>query len=196
MGANIGQSAKAYLKAFPEARIYSFEPVAATYQALVANMGQQSPDRFVAVNSALGAEIGEGRMDTRHGGSDMFQLTEDGNESVEITTLDHFCENIPFIDFLKIDAEGHDLQVLKGADRMLREKRIGALQVEAGMNPHNRRHVPLEDFKSYLEEREYFIFGIYDQVFEWPTGEPHLRRINAVFIRRRPDENSITKLQA
>jgi len=43
----------------------------------------------------------------------------------EVTRL-----NLEFIDFLKIDAEGYDLQVLRGADICLRDKRIGVIQFE------------------------------------------------------------------
>jgi hypothetical protein len=49
-----------------------------------------------------------------------------------LITIDDYCaeHGITFIDHLKIDTEGHDLFVLKGAQRMLRERRIGALQFE------------------------------------------------------------------
>lgn len=56
------------------------------------------------------------------------------SEAVEVhlITIDDYCaeHGITFIDHLKIDTEGHDLFVLKGAQRMLRERRIGALQFE------------------------------------------------------------------
>lgn len=49
-------------------------------------------------------------------------------------TVDFFCTNneIPFIDFLKIDVEGAELDVLHGAKKMLSEKKITFLQVEYG----------------------------------------------------------------
>ena len=44
-------------------------------------------------------------------------------EEVECFTLDSLIEKygVSRVDFLKIDAEGHELQVLKGSDRLLRE---------------------------------------------------------------------------
>jgi len=38
------------------------------------------------------------------------------HETIQLTTLDHFCETnlIDRIDFLKVDVEGHELEVLKG----------------------------------------------------------------------------------
>jgi len=77
------------------------------------------------------------------------------------------------------------MEVLKGAVNMLTWQKIDLVQVEAGMNPRNRRHVPFESLKAFLESYEYFIFGIYEQVHEWPTGEPHLRRTDTIFISQR-----------
>jgi hypothetical protein len=89
------------------------------------------------------------------------------------------------IDFLKIDTEGGDLDVLKGAENMLKSQKIDFVQVEAGMNPDNNHHVPFECLKSFLEKYNYYLFGIYDQVNEWPSEEPHLRRTNSVFVSRK-----------
>jgi len=55
-------------------------------------------------------------------------------ESVSATTIDIFCEKnqITTIDFLKIDVEGHELNVLKGARKMLEIKKIKYIQFEYG----------------------------------------------------------------
>jgi FkbM family methyltransferase len=51
---------------------------------------------------------------------------------VELDSIDHFCSTngIDRIDLLKVDTEGHDHLVLKGAARMITEGRIGAIQFE------------------------------------------------------------------
>ena len=53
-------------------------------------------------------------------------------ESVAIDTIDNFCQShrISAIDILKIDTEGHDLSVLKGARNALCERKIGMIQFE------------------------------------------------------------------
>jgi FkbM family methyltransferase len=184
VGANAGQSAKKYLSNFPEALIYSFEPVADTFAGLVATFSRQP--RVKPFRLALGSTDGQTRMATDAGPSDMFRVRGDGNETVEMQTLDGFCHdhNIGHIDFLKIDTEGHDLEVLKGATRLLQSARVSAIQVEAGMNPGNDWHVPMEALKGFLESMGYYLFAIYEQVEEWPTGKPHLRRSNLVFIAK------------
>ncbi len=51
---------------------------------------------------------------------------------VEATTLDAFLDRhgIARVAFLKVDTEGHDLNVLRGAARSLAEGRIGLIQFE------------------------------------------------------------------
>jgi FkbM family methyltransferase len=110
-----------------------------------------------------------------------------GEEMVNVITLDAFCadQKIDTVGLLKIDTEGSDLDVLRGGANILRDQRIDLVQLEAGMNFRNQLHVPFEQLKSFMESMGYFLFGIYEQVPEWPTRAPHLRRSNPLFISER-----------
>jgi FkbM family methyltransferase len=177
VGANKGQSSKVYLKDFPDAHIYCFK----------------GNERVYCHQLALGSGKRQATM-TMQGSSDMFFLldqskeslrnTDTVTESVSLVTIDEFCESnkIDHISYLKIDTEGGDLEVLKGSNAMLSEQKIDLVEVEAGMNPSNERHVPCENLKSFLESHGYFLFGIYKQMYEWPTRKPYLRRSNLLFI--------------
>ena len=194
IGANVGQSAKLFLSAFPIPVIYCFEPVSDTYRQLQIN--HKGNNHVKCHQLALGSSKNRGKM-VLQGSSDMFFLLGQSNEAtanenarnetVDIVTLDDFCstKHIDHINYLKIDTEGGDLDVLKGAVGMLAEQKIDFVQVEAGMNPANTRHVSFESIKAFLESHQYFLFGIYEQVQEWPTGKPHLRRTNPVFISQK-----------
>jgi hypothetical protein len=105
-------------------------------------------------------------------------------EQVDLETLDDLCasQKVTHIDYLKIDTEGGDFNVLSGATAMLAKQQIDTVEVEAGMNVGNKRHVPFEKLKAFFEDRNYFLFGIYEQVNEWPAKQPQLRRTNPVFI--------------
>ena len=192
VGANVGQSARRYLGCFPGAQIYCFEPVRDTFRRLQDSL---EGERHVhCVPLALGSRPGKGEM-ALTGTSDMFfllgQQAHAGanvvTEPVDIVTLDEFCASsrIERVSYLKIDTEGGDLEVLRGGDGMLKGQRIDLVEVEAGMNAGNQRHVPFEALKGYLEARDYLLFAIYEQMHEWITGEPHLRRTNPVFVSRR-----------
>jgi FkbM family methyltransferase len=194
VGANVGQSAKIYLAQFPDAHIYCFEPVGATFRELERNLG--AVRRVDLYQLALGSSHRPGRMVI----GDMPEMNYLSSQSpevpagrgvptevVEVITLDEFCRSreISRIDFLKIDTEGGDLEVLQGGEALLAGQKIDLIEVEAGMNPGNRRHVPLKTFQEYLDAQGYLLFGIYEQVPEWTTGELHLRRTNPVFLSRR-----------
>ena len=55
-------------------------------------------------------------------------------EEVRLSTVDLFCKenNIPHIHFLKIDVEGHELKVLKGAEGMIGSGAVDLIQFEFG----------------------------------------------------------------
>lgn len=193
VGANTGQSANYFREWHKNAQIYCFEPILSTFQTLQANL--KSHSNVHCFQLAFGANSGTGSMETE-GRSDMFRLaaTSEGvstessthMETVQIETLDHFCalKRLDRIDFLKIDTEGHDLAVLKGAEAMLRRRCIRFIQVEAGMHPDNTLHVPMEQLKNFLEERNFLLFGIYNQMPEWLTSKINLRRSDLVFISK------------
>ena len=79
---------------------------------------------------------------------------------------DAFCagRGIRKVDFLKIDAEGHDFEVLKGFAQMLCRAEIDMLQVECSLNRDNHRHVLLEEVKPFLEGLGYRLFGLFANI--------------------------------
>jgi FkbM family methyltransferase len=194
VGANRGQSSEIYLDRFPGSHLYCFEPVSDTFHELKNNLkGNERVDCF---QLALGSSKSKGKMVLQGNSENFFLLGQSKEspmnndvttESVEVVTMDEFChtKKIDQINYLKIDTEGGDLDVLKGAVNMLTEQRIDFVEAEAGMNPGNDWHVPFDALKEFLESHGYFLFGIYEQVNEWPTGEPHLRRINPLFVSHR-----------
>lgn len=56
------------------------------------------------------------------------------SEMVSVNTLDGYCreKGLDRIDLLKIDTEGHELDVLRGARRMLAERRVKLILFEFG----------------------------------------------------------------
>lgn len=58
----------------------------------------------------------------------------ENKSKIKLTTLDIFCdeENINSIDFLKIDVEGNEYNVLLGAKELLNNKKINVMQFEFG----------------------------------------------------------------
>ena len=91
-----------------------------------------------------------------------------GIEETPATTIDDYCQEkkIENIDLLKIDVEGAELQVIRGARRMLESKRIGCLVFEFGQTTFDMGNRP-EEIENYLREMNYKIANIvkYDPIF-------------------------------
>jgi FkbM family methyltransferase len=190
VGANLGQSAIPFSQAFPNAIIYCFEPVLATYNTLNENLkGYNNVKIFQWAFGSKKEELSivsneQSDLNTLKSASTNGNAGAKNVEIIKVDVLADFCtaNNIQYINYLKIDTEGFDLEVLKGASGMLNRAAIDFIEVEVGMNKTNSLHVPFEDMKEYLEQHGYFLFGVYEQVQEWKTQQPILRRSNLLFI--------------
>ncbi len=142
VGANTGAWTSAALSAFPKAQIHAFEP-SKSHQMLYLKL-HASNDAVILNNFALAATSGTATLYKDADVTGLASLTArdlshigivmDLAESVELDTLDAYAARVGItqIDFVKIDVEGHELDVLRGATRMLAEKRIRAVQFEFG----------------------------------------------------------------
>ena len=83
-----------------------------------------------------------------------------------LSTLDEFVEvqriNEPII--LKTDTEGYDLEVLRGAKRLLSSGMIEIIICEVGFNKEDSQHSFIIDIFNYLSSIEYRLCDIQDQV--------------------------------
>lgn len=101
--------------------------------------------------------------------------------SVEALRLDDFAaeNNIGEIDLLKIDIQGGELDAFRGAERLLRERRIKVIYTEAYFVPHYENAPLLWDQAIYLAQFGYTIFGLYD---EYVASNGQLRYADAIFV--------------
>jgi len=143
VGANKGSYAHLISQKFSsQTQIYSFEPSKITFEKMKENnkevknikpfnigFGSKADTIKLFTNSDLSglASVYQRRLDH-------FEINMDKYEEIEISTLDTFCEQhkIENIDFLKLDVEGHELEVLKGAANLLKENKIRFIQFEFG----------------------------------------------------------------
>lgn len=86
-------------------------------------------------------------VDTTYMGNANVHL--DNQRVVPLVTIDAYCErhDIKRIDLLKVDVEGLELDVLRGASRMLSNKAIGSIIYEFGTHQMGRR----EFFKDFWD---------------------------------------------
>jgi FkbM family methyltransferase len=168
VGANVGNYALELRRHFPNAEIFSFEPVKSTFDALSKNTYESNIKLY---NIGFSDKAGKGELYNTVDGSnteiasiykevieEVFQ-NDNGVASIEfqMDTIDNFCasKNIENIDFLKMDVEGHELAVLKGAVSLLLTDSIKVIQFE--FNLHNiYAHVFLRDFYVVLHNFEFY----------------------------------------
>jgi FkbM family methyltransferase len=140
VGANDGEYVEAARARLPSEnlRVFCFEPQRSSFLAL--QSGYRDDPLIEIRHAALGQECGTAELfySTERESTASLHGTESGgpesSEQVEVTTVDEVCREagVNRIHLLKIDTEGHEVDVLLGAQKMMEEGRITAIQVEYG----------------------------------------------------------------
>ncbi|MBA3725277.1 MAG: FkbM family methyltransferase [Armatimonadetes bacterium] len=104
--------------------VHSFEPGPIQFDFLTRNSKLNCLDNTTLNNIALGEEEGEMGFvvpSLRDLGQSHFAFRGPGTRTVKVTTLDHYCEElgIKSIDAMKVDVEGAEMQVFRGASNLL-----------------------------------------------------------------------------
>lgn len=157
VGANIGSMALMFAQLYPEAEIHAFEPIEYASAKLLKNLelNRHLAQRitlqrcFVSDRTLDSASMtvyaswpvdGHAATSTRH---PVHQGVAMAADSVAVTTLDSYCSanNLHNIRLIKIDTDGHELQVLRGAVGIIRAQRPfvifevgGYVMVEQGIS--------------------------------------------------------------
>jgi FkbM family methyltransferase len=171
VGANIGQTIASFLAMFPDSQIHSFEPSPATFEALRNAYGHDA--RIHLENLALGDHEGTLPFHVTNDYSVNDSLLEPAWDAratvvpVQASTLNRYCQQhrVESIDHLKIDTQGFDLQVLRGADQLLKEKRVRSLSVELTFSPMYKSQPPYIEVLSFLDAAGYQLLGFYEQTY-------------------------------
>jgi FkbM family methyltransferase len=162
IGANKGEWTRLLLERVPRASVVMFEPAVGCHEYLNPLVGE----RVSLVRSAVGATPGRARLwssEQTDGAASLHPRRDSYFEGrtyqpteVPVTTIDTWFDEakIDFVDFIKLDIEGHELAALQGAERALSDGRIGAFSFEFGSANINSRTF-LRDFWDYLHPKKY-----------------------------------------
>lgn len=167
VGANDGRTILRWRRHLPHTRVIAFEPVGATFAELTERTaGLADVTRH---KCALGASPGSQTiyLDPISALNSFYadRVSGDAHEEVPVETLDRVLarEGVERVHLLKIDAEGHDLEVLKGATGLLGAGRIDIIEVEAGFAVPGYPMPSLSDFTQYLMPFGYYPYAITNQ---------------------------------
>lgn len=164
VGSNKNDYSKMLVNFFERSKVYSFEANPHIF------LDKKKIKNVIDYNLALGSEkkntfiydyknkpksshssLYKNVLKEIHKSNDIEKIT------TEMTTLDFFCKvnQIQFIDFIKIDTEGNELDVIKGAKEMLSKNKIHVIQFEFNeMNVISR--VFLKDFYNHLKNYNFY----------------------------------------
>ena len=180
VGAHAGEWAETALQANPRVQVHCFEPDAES----CASLREHFAGRAVRVNEyALGEQAGWQALYQYGDQTDTLSLCPipDGrlwsgdqrlrDGRVRVDTLDAYCAEaaVESIDLLKLDVEGSELAVLKGASGMLGASRIRCVQFEHTIFAVGSRTL-LVDYFTLFREYGYALYKVY------PDGLRHIER--------------------
>ncbi|MFD2369933.1 FkbM family methyltransferase [Brevibacillus sp. GCM10020057] len=154
--------------------IHLFEPVPATYRTLVEQFFSSQTDCELVFNHAAVARQGGTQMFYHYESAKMLSTLHRRLQAekaygipapvafpVRTLTLQDYCRHMQVgrIDFLKIDTEGGEFDVLRGAEPLLAEGRISCIQFEYGGTYLDAR-TTLQEVYAFLQRYGYDVYKI------------------------------------
>lgn len=140
IGANFGRYTYHFSKlAGPTGQVISIEPIGGTFEILKSNVAKFALENVVCVNQAVSDVNGFVTMqvpESGSGGKNFYEahITAVGTGVTPCIRLDDAYSDLPRLDFIKCDVEGHELNVLNGATGLIAKFRP-LLLIEIGGDP-------------------------------------------------------------
>lgn len=177
VGAHIGETAMDFLDSFPKARIYCFEPDTDSYRQLSRAVGGYP--RVHCLNCALGENSGVAsfyrnafdqtnsllktdEQSSRYIAPDLLETRS--VISVDVRAVDGFRREhqIDTIDLLKIDSQGYEMKILRGAEQSLGAGAIPLIYLEVNFVPVYECQPSFHEIIEYLVGFGYRLVGLYE----------------------------------
>jgi FkbM family methyltransferase len=169
VGANVGQSIDLFRRHFGCPVIHAFEPSHETFRELERRTGALSDVHLN--NCALGSRSAVFDF-IENSCSLLSSFLEPGADCwgsikkrhpIPVRSLDDYCEErgITEIDILKSDTQGFELEVLKGARRLLALKCIRLIYLEITFSEMYKNLPRLDEIYGFLFERDFRLVSFY-----------------------------------
>lgn len=169
VGANVGQTTESFKEMFSDAQIHAFEPGMSAFEKLEKRYGSHKNIILNKVGVGSSSETKIFLENSRTEMSSFLPLGPDGwgkivnKVPVEIITLDDYCakKQIPYLNVLKVDTQGLDLEVLKGAQNIFAENRVQFLLMEVTFNEMYQGLPRFDEIFRFLTERNFKLVSFY-----------------------------------
>jgi FkbM family methyltransferase len=189
VGAHLGWETVRFAQMFPAAQVHAFELVPATCEQLRRNVADQPRIRvhgFGLSNARGSARITLQADPQLNSLSGRAQPAANGDTvEVQFRRLDEVADDLGVhaVDLLKVDAEGHDLQVLEGGAALFAARRVRALLAEVDFGGSNLQHANFAKMAAWLEPYGMRFVALHEPQIVDRQGVPHLDYANALFLR-------------
>lgn len=192
VGANTGQFTMSILQAGYKGQIISFEPQSAAYQKLLAKTLKRKD--WKAYHFAIGnldgpSEINISKNSVSSSLLDILpahvkaapESSYVSKEVIEVKKLESIYHEIIGDDFafLKMDTQGFEMNVLKGAAGIL--NKISGIQLEMSCYPLYSKETTFDEMKAFIESKGFFLSSLENGFVDENTGR--LLQVDAVFLR-------------
>lgn len=178
IGASNGRDSLTYCETAPKATVYAFEPLPRSFSALQARTATEP--RLVAINAAVSDTEGEAdffetaladasslaKPVATHSRFDAYMKLTGTKHSVRTATLDAECarRGIERINILKMDCQGAEMMVFRGARSLLERKAIDVIYVEVQFTPLYENVHLYHDLAAHLYGLGYRLHNLYGLV--------------------------------
>lgn len=192
IGANRGLKIIEFLKFFPSSLIYAFEPYIPLFKELekqflnnpdirLFNIGVSDKRTEKVFNVNRGVDTSSFLISNKTGLNSDRQVETIEQFTLPLDVLDQIVlkEKVERIHLLKLDIQGSELNALKGAERLLIEKRIDVIFTEAYFIQQYIGQPLFYEIASYLQQFGYSLQDIYNPIY----GNGKIAWCDAIFVR-------------
>jgi FkbM family methyltransferase len=165
VGANLGLVSCIMARRFPDRPIYAFEPNPSTFASLTANVELNACRNVRPEALAVAGRDGTALFDANplsRGTVSLLEAEGAHTAVVACTTLDTHAERhgIESIGFLKVDVEGFEAEVFRGAQQLLSGRRVEVIYYEVCPANSLTSHIDPRLPTMLLESHGYRIYRI------------------------------------
>lgn len=190
-GANYGEFAESCLAKYRNPTIYCFEANVALAD-LLANKFKNRQNVHI-IMKALGSKVGPVQFNISKNlpSSSFLERTEQNKQyhesinetetvtDVDMIKLEDMKDQLKTIDLLKLDVEGYELEVLKGAEGILPNIRV--IMLETWFSDGYKNAPYFSDIEQYLRNHNFKLLNLYNS---YTHPDMQLTTADAVFVNR------------
>ncbi len=191
VGANTGEFAQEVRADGFKGSILSFEPLSAAFKQL--SERADGDPRWTCINCAIGSETGTATINVAGNSVSssllpMASLHSDSapdsaisrSEEIQVKRLCDLCEQLKaeFPAYMKIDTQGFELEVLKGAQALLPQ--IPAIELEMSISELYKGQPLFPEVHAFLESQGYYLSSIEEGFVDRRTSR--ILQIECIYV--------------